>query len=111
MKLKDEEIKMYVNDILIILLFIFMFCGFGVIVNGIMLMDDVNIWIMKGILIGIIGLIYFIIYFILWVFIWLVFIFGEIGNNVMMCLMGFILMVIVVECFVSGFCLILIDII
>jgi multiple antibiotic resistance protein len=35
---------------------------------------------------------------------------GETGNNVMMRLMGLILMVIAVECFVSGFKPIMIDI-
>ena len=41
-----------------------MLCGPGAIANGIMLMDDANTWTMKGILIGIIGLIYFITYLI-----------------------------------------------
>lgn len=58
-KLKDEEIKTYANDISITPLSIPMLCGPGAIANGIMLMDDANTWTMKGILIGIIGLIYF----------------------------------------------------
>lgn len=74
-------------------------------------MDDANTWTMKGILIGIIGLIYFITYLILRASTRLVSILGETGNNVMMRLMGLILMVIAVECFVSGFRPILIDII
>lgn len=64
-KLKDEEIKTYANDISITPLSIPMLCGPGAIANGIMLMDDANTWTMKGILIGIIGLIYFITYLIL----------------------------------------------
>ena len=59
-KLKDEEIKTYANDISITPLSIPMLCGPGAIANGIMLMDDANTWTMKGVLIGMIGLIYFI---------------------------------------------------
>jgi len=66
---------------------------------------------MKGILIGMIALIYFITYLILRASTRLVNILGETGNNVMMRLMGLILMVIAVECFVSGLRPILIDII
>lgn len=65
-------------------------------------MDDANTWTMKGVLIGMIGLIYFITYLILRASTRLVSILGETGNNVMMRLMGLILMVIAVECFVSG---------
>ena len=101
-KLKDEEIKTYANDISITPLSIPMLCGPGAIANGIMLMDDANTWTMKGILIGMIGLIYFITYLILRASTRLVSILGETGNNVMMRLMGLILMVIAVECFVSG---------
>ena len=66
---------------------------------------------MKGILIGMVALIYFITYLILRASTRLVNILGETGNNVMMRLMGLILMVIAVECFVSGLRPILIDII
>jgi len=66
---------------------------------------------MKGILVGMIALIYFITYLILRASTRLVNILGETGNNVMMRLMGLILMVIAVECFVSGLRPILIDII
>ena len=110
-KLKDEEIKTYANDISITPLSIPMLCGPGAIANGIMLMDDANTWTMKGVLIGMIGLIYFITYLILRASTRLVSILGETGNNVMMRLMGLILMVIAVECFVSGLRPILIDII
>ena len=109
-KLKDEEIKTYANDISITPLSIPMLCGPGAIANGIMLMDDANTWSMKGILIGMIALIYFITYLILRASTRLVKILGETGNNVMMRLMGLILMVIAVECFVSGVKPILVDI-
>ena len=89
-KLKDEEIKTYANDISITPLSIPMLCGPGAIANGIMLMDDANTWTMKGVLIGMIGLIYFITYLILRASTRLVSILGETGNNVMMRLMGLI---------------------
>ncbi len=110
-KLKDEEIKAYANDISITPLAIPMLCGPGAIANGIILMEDAETWTMKGILVGVIALIYVIAYFILRASTRLVSILGETGNNVMMRLMGLILMVIAVECFVNGARPILIDII
>lgn len=65
----------------------------------------------KGILIGMIALIYFITYLILRNSTRLVSILGKTVNNVMMRLMGLILMVIAVKCFVSELKPILIDII
>ena len=59
---------------------------------------------------GTIGLIYFITYLILRASTRLNRYMGETGNNGMMRLMGLILMVIAVECFVSGFKPIMIDI-
>ena len=57
-----------------------------------------------------IAFIYLITFFILRASTRLVKILGETGNNVMMRLMGLILMVIAVECFVSGVKPILVDI-
>ncbi len=110
-KLKDEEIKTYANDISITPLAIPMLCGPGAIANGIILMEDAETWVMKGVLVGVIALIYVIAYFILRASTRLVSILGETGNNVMMRLMGLILMVIAVECFVNGAKPILIEII
>jgi multiple antibiotic resistance protein len=110
-KLKDEEIKTYANDISITPLSIPMLCGPGAIANGIMLMDDANCWQKQVILFASIALIYFITYIILCASTRLLSLLGETGNNVMMRLMGLILMVIAVECFVSGARPILIDII
>ncbi len=110
-KLKDEEIKSYANDISITPLAIPMLCGPGAIANGIILMEDADTWVMKGVLVGVIALIYVIAYFILRASTRLVSILGETGNNVMMRLMGLILMVIAVECFVNGVKPILIEII
>lgn len=101
-KLKDEEIKTYAEDISITPLSIPLLCGPGAIANGIMLMDTATTWSLKGILIGTIALIYLITYFILRASTRLVKLIGETGNNVMMRLMGLLLMVIAVECFVAG---------
>ena len=109
-KLKEEEVKTYADDISITPLAIPMLCGPGAIANAIMLMDDASTLSLKGTLIGIIALVYFITFLILQSSTRLVRILGETGNNVMMRLMGLILMVIAVECFVSGLKPILIDI-
>ena len=109
-KLKEEEVKTYADDISITPLAIPMVCGPGAIANAIMLMDDASTFTLKGTLIGIIALVYFITFLILQASTRLVRILGETGNNVMMRLMGLILMVIAVECFVSGLKPILIDI-
>ena len=110
MKLKDEEIKTYADDISITPLAIPMLCGPGAIANAIVLMQDAHTIDMKGILIGMIALIYFITYLILRASTRLVKVLGETGNNVMMRLMGLILMVNAVECFVGGAKPIFIDI-
>lgn len=109
-KLKEEEVKTYADDISITPLAIPMLCGPGAIANAIMLMDDASTLSLKGTLIGIIALVYFITFLILQASTRLVRILGETGNNVMMRLMGLILMVIAVACFVSGLKPILIDI-
>ena len=110
MKLKDEEIKTYADDISITPLGIPMLCGPGAIANAIVLMQDANTFAMKGVLIGMIAFIYLLTFFILRASTRLVNVLGETGNNVMMRLMGLILMVIAVECFVGGAKPILIDI-
>jgi multiple antibiotic resistance protein len=110
-KLKDEEIRTYANDISITPLSIPMLCGPGAIANGIMMMDDAVTWRHQVILFATIALIYLITYFILRASTRLLTLLGETGNNVMMRLMGLILMVIAVECFVGGARPILIDII
>ena len=110
-KLKEDEIKAYANDISITPLSIPMLCGPGAIANGIILMSDASDWALKSTLVGVIALVYILTYIILRVSTRLVRIMGETGNNVMMRLMGLILMVIAVECFVGGLKPILIDII
>ena len=110
-KLRDEEIKTYADDISVTPLSIPMLCGPGAIANGIILMDDANTWAMKGTMVGVIALVYILTYIILRLSTRLVVLMGETGNNVMMRLMGLILMVIAVECFVGGVKPILTDII
>ena len=110
-KLKDDEIKAYVNDISITPLSIPMLCGPGAIANGIILMSDAITIELKVTLITMIAIVYGISYIVLRLSTRLVNIIGETGNNVMMRLMGLILMVIAVECFVGGLKPILIDII
>lgn len=109
-KLKDDEVKTYVNDISITPLAIPMLCGPGAIANGIMLMEDANTLVKKILLVSVIASVYFITFLILRASTRLNKYMGETGNNVMMRLMGLILMVIAVECFVSGFKPIMIDI-
>lgn len=109
-KLKEEEVKTYADDISITPLAIPMLCGPGAIANAIMLMDDASTLTLKGTLIGVIAFVYFVTFLILRASTRLVKVLGETGNNVMMRLMGLILMVIAVECFVSGLRPILIDI-
>lgn len=110
-KLKDNEIKAYVNDISITPLSIPMLCGPGAIANGIILMSDASTIELKFTLILTIAVVYLLSFIILSLSTRLVKFMGETGNNVMMRLMGLILMVIAVECFVGGVKPILIDII
>lgn len=110
-KLKDNEIKAYVNDISITPLSIPMLCGPGAIANGIILMSDADTFELKVTLILTIAIVYLLSYIILRLSTRLVKFMGETGNNVMMRLMGLILMVIAVECFVGGVKPILIEII
>ena len=110
-KLKEDEIKAYANDISITPLSIPMLCGPGAIANGIIFMSDATTWELKVTLVSVIAVVYVLTYIILRLSTRLVRIIGETGNNVMMRLMGLILMVIAVECFVGGLKPILIDII
>lgn len=110
-KLSEEEVKVYADDISITPLAIPMLCGPGAIANGIMLMENATSWQMVATLLLSITFIYLLTYVILRASTRLVPILGETGNNVMMRLMGLILMVIAVECFVGGLKPVLVDII
>jgi len=101
-KIKDSEIKSYVNDISITPLAIPMICGPGAITNSIVLMEKAITLEMKIILIASITVVVLLTYFILLSSSRIIKMLGETGNNVLMRLMGLIVMVIAVEFFFSG---------
>ena len=110
-KLKDEEIKL-MQTIFQSHHFLFRCCVDQVLLPmAFIMMDDARTWGLKVTLVSVIALVYILTYIILRLSTKLVRIIGETGNNVMMRLMGLILMVIAVECFVGGMRPILIDII
>lgn len=102
MNLRKEEIKEYANDVSVAPLGIPLLCGPGAIANAIVLMQEAHSFEMKTALILAIVLVYVVTFCLLRWAGQLVKFIGETGNNVMMRLMGLILMVIAVECFVSG---------
>ena len=102
MNLRKEEIKEYANDVSEAPLGIPLLCGPGAIANAIVLMQEAHSFEMKTALIVAIVLVYVVTFCLLRWAGQLVKFIGETGNNVMMRLMGLILMVIAVECFVSG---------
>jgi len=102
MNLRREEIKEYTKDISVAPLGIPMLCGPGAIANAIVLMQEAHSFEMKTALIVAIIFVYIVTFLLLRWAGQLVKFIGETGNNVMMRLMGLILMVIAVECFVSG---------
>ncbi len=110
-KLNEEERNTYIDDISITPLAIPMLCGPGAIANGIVLMEDAETLFKKVLLISIILFVFLLTGCILRASTKLVKWMGDTGNNVMMRLMGLILMVLAVECFVSGAKPIMIDII
>jgi multiple antibiotic resistance protein len=101
-KIKDSEVKSYVNDISITPLAIPMICGPGAITNSIVLMEDATTLQKKIVLFAAIVITMFITYLILFSSSKIIKILGQTGNNVMMRLMGLIVMVIAVEFFFSG---------
>ena len=101
-KIKDSEVKSYVNDISITPLAIPMICGPGAITNAIVMMDTAYTLQMQITLIVAIFLVMILTYIILYSSSKIIKILGETGNNVLMRLMGLIVMVIAVEFFFSG---------
>ena len=102
MNLRKEEIKEYANDVSVAPLGIPLLCGPGAIANAIVLMQEAHSFEMKTALIVAIVLVYVVTFCLLRWAGQLVKFIVETCNNVMMRLMGLILMVIAVECFVSG---------
>ncbi|MCK0109503.1 MarC family protein [Flavobacteriaceae bacterium S0825] len=110
-KLKEAEIKTYVNDISVTPLAIPMICGPGALTNAIVMMEDANSIEKKAVLIFAVLIVILLTYIILYSSSRIIKILGETGINVMMRLMGLIVMVIAVEFFFSGLKPIIIDII
>jgi multiple antibiotic resistance protein len=101
-KVKESEVKSYVNDISITPLAIPMISGPGAITNAIVLMEDADTWAEKGVLFLAILCVIWLAYIIFYSSTRIMKLLGETGNNVMMRLMGLIVMVIAVEFFFSG---------
>ncbi len=101
-KIKESEIKTYVNDISVTPLAIPMICGPGAITNAIVLMEDATSVGLKVVLILMLLLVMLLTYLIYYSSSRIIKFLGETGNNVMMRLMGLIVMVIAVEFFFSG---------
>lgn len=101
-KIKDSEIKSYVNDITVTPLAIPMICGPGAITNSIVLMEKATTIEMKVIFVLMSFVVMFLAYIIFLSSSKILKFIGETGNNVLMRLMGLILMVIAVEFFFSG---------
>ncbi|MDP3916184.1 MAG: MarC family protein [Bacteroidota bacterium] len=110
-KIKDSEVKTYVNDISVTPLAIPMICGPGAITNSIVMMEDASTLTRKIILFSTILLVMFITYIIFYSSSRIIKMLGQTGINVMMRLMGLIVMVIAVEFFFSGLKPIVLDII
>lgn len=110
-KIKDSEVKTYVNDISVTPLVIPMICGPGAITNSIVLMEDASTITRKIILFSMILVVMFITYLVFYSSSRILKILGQTGINVMMRLMGLIVMVIAVEFFFSGLKPIILDMI
>ena len=104
-KVKESEVKSYVNDISITPL-----CGPGAITNAIVMWNKATDWETKMIMVIAVAVVITLVYLILRSSSRIIKILGETGNNVMMRLMGLIVMVIAVEFFFSGLKPIVIDI-
>jgi len=110
-KIKDSEVKAYVNDISVTPLAIPMICGPGAITNSIVMMEDASTLTRKIVLFGTILLVMYITYLVFYSSSRIIKILGQTGINVMMRLMGLIVMVIAVEFFFSGLKPIILDMI
>jgi multiple antibiotic resistance protein len=109
-KMKESEIKTYVDDISVTPLAIPMICGPGAMTNAIVMMEDADSVEKKiALILGAFAVI-LCTYLILYSASKIIKILGQTGINVMMRLMGLIVMVIAVEFFFTGLKPILIDI-
>ena len=99
---QPAEINTAARDIAITPLAIPMLCGPGSITNAIVLMEDANTLMLKGVFVISLALMILLTFFILASSSKIVRYLGETGMNVMLRLMGLIVMVIAVEFFLSG---------
>ena len=109
-KLKESEVKTYVDDISVTPLAIPMICGPGALTNSIVMMEDADSIEKKVALILGAFVVILLTYLILYSSSKIIKILGQTGINVMMRLMGLIVMVIAVEFFFTGLKPILVDI-
>jgi multiple antibiotic resistance protein len=109
-KLRNSEVKTYVNDISVTPLAIPMICGPGAMTNAIVMMEDADTSAKKILLIAVVAVVILITYIVLYSSNRIIKFLGETGLNVMMRLMGLIVMVIAVEFFFSGLRPIVLDI-
>lgn len=101
-KVCEDEVKSYVEDISITPLAIPMICGPGALTNAIVLMEDAGDLTHKGVLLVVIGIVMLLTYLILHSANRLIDWLGDTGNKVLMRIMGLIVMVIAVEFFFAG---------
>lgn len=101
-KVQEEQVKSYVNDISVTPLAIPMICGPGAMTNAIVMMEDADSTSKIIVLIAAIAIVMILTYVILLSSGKIIKLLGETGNTVMMRLMGLIVMVIAVEFFFSG---------
>ena len=101
-KVSEEEVRSYVEDISITPLAIPMICGPGALTNAIVLMEDADSIALQGVLLAVMSLVMLLTYLILRGANRLIDLLGETGNKVMMRIMGLIVMVIAVEFFFAG---------
>ncbi|MCT4588912.1 MAG: MarC family protein [Carboxylicivirga sp.] len=101
-KVQDEEIKTYVNDISITPLAIPMICGPGALTNAIIMMEDATSVEKQIVLVISVAIVMLLTFIILYSSSRIIKFLGQTGINVMMRLMGLIVMVIAVEFFFAG---------
>ena len=101
-KVKESEVKSYIDDISITPLAIPIICGPGAITNSILLMKKAETFPMKTAFILAVFAVIAISYIVLSSSSRIIKLMGETGINVMMRIMGLIVMVIAVEFFFSG---------
>ncbi|GGW88740.1 MarC family protein [Alteromonas halophila] len=109
-KVGDDDVKTYVEDISVTPLAIPMICGPGALTNAIVLMDDAVNFNFEVMLIASIFAVLLVTYIILYFAAGLIKLLGDTGIKVMMRLMGLIVMVIAIEFIVAGVKPIVIDI-